>query len=105
MSTAIAQETQPFDVAWRTIDGLKVRYATGGNSGERIVLFSPWPESILHSRRVERADASIPGARHRPSRLRAIGSARGPLHTADDGRLHREGDRRVRTDVGTRDWT
>ena len=37
----------PFDVAWRTIDGLKVRYATGGKSGEKIVLFSPWPESIL----------------------------------------------------------
>jgi len=41
------QERQPFDVAWETIDGLKVRYATGGGSGERIVLFSPWPESIL----------------------------------------------------------
>ena len=40
-------ERPPFDVAWQTIDGLKVRYATGGNSGERIVLFSPWPESIF----------------------------------------------------------
>src|SRR3989454_12858111 len=36
-----------FDVAWRTIDGLKVRYATGGKSGEKVVLFSPWPESIF----------------------------------------------------------
>ena len=41
------QERPPFDVAWQTIDGLKIRYATGGNSGERIVLFSPWPESIF----------------------------------------------------------
>jgi pimeloyl-ACP methyl ester carboxylesterase len=40
-------ERPPFDVAWQTIDGLKVRYATGGSSGERIVLFSPWPESIF----------------------------------------------------------
>jgi len=38
---------RPFDVAWRTIDGLKVRYATGGKSGEKVVLFSPWPESIF----------------------------------------------------------
>ncbi len=41
------QEQLPFDVAWQTIDGLKVRYATGGNGGEKIVLFSPWPESIF----------------------------------------------------------
>ena len=41
------QEQPPFEVAWKTIDGLKVRYAAGGNSGERIVLFSPWPESIF----------------------------------------------------------
>ena len=40
-------ERPPFDVDWQTIDGLKIRYATGGNSGERIVLFSPWPESIF----------------------------------------------------------
>jgi pimeloyl-ACP methyl ester carboxylesterase len=38
---------QPFDVAWRTIDGLSVRYAAGGTSGEKLVLFSPWPESIF----------------------------------------------------------
>jgi len=37
----------PFDVAWRTIDGLKIRYATTGNGEEKIVLFSPWPESIF----------------------------------------------------------
>ena len=41
------EERPPFEVAWETIDGLKVRYATGGTSGERIVLFSPWPESIF----------------------------------------------------------
>jgi pimeloyl-ACP methyl ester carboxylesterase len=40
-------EQRPFDVAWRTIDGLKVRYATGGKRGEKVVLFSPWPESIF----------------------------------------------------------
>jgi pimeloyl-ACP methyl ester carboxylesterase len=40
-------ERPPFDVAWQTIDGLKIRYAAGGNSGERIVLFNPWPESIF----------------------------------------------------------
>jgi pimeloyl-ACP methyl ester carboxylesterase len=41
------QERPPFDVAWQTIDGLEIRYAAGGASGERIVLFSPWPESIF----------------------------------------------------------
>jgi pimeloyl-ACP methyl ester carboxylesterase len=44
---SIAQDKRPFDVAWRTIDGLKVRYAKGGKGGEKIVLFSPWPESIF----------------------------------------------------------
>src|SRR5258705_497993 len=34
-------------MAWRTIDGLNIRYARAGKSGERIVLFSPWPESIF----------------------------------------------------------
>src|ERR1700731_3832378 len=38
---------RPFDVAWRKIDGLNLRYATGGKGGEKIVLFSPWPESIF----------------------------------------------------------
>ena len=47
MSKAIVNEQPPFDVAWRTIDGLNVRCATGGSGGERIVLFSPWPESIF----------------------------------------------------------
>jgi pimeloyl-ACP methyl ester carboxylesterase len=47
MSKGTSQERQPFDVAWRTIDGLKVRYATGGKGDERVVLFSPWPESIF----------------------------------------------------------
>ena len=41
------QEHGPFDVAWRTIDGLKIRYATNGSGGEKVVLFSPWPESIF----------------------------------------------------------
>ena len=47
MSGRRVQEPQPFDVAWRTIDGLKVRYAAGGRDGEKILLFSPWPESIF----------------------------------------------------------
>src|SRR5881394_1745563 len=46
VSSGIVQEKEPFDVAWRTIDGLKIRYATNG-SGEKVVLFSPWPESIF----------------------------------------------------------
>src|SRR5882672_3157251 len=41
-----ATQHPPFDVAWKTIDGLKIRYARAGR-GEKIVLFSPWPESIL----------------------------------------------------------
>ena len=47
MSRGIVQEQQPFDVAWRTIDGLRIRYATNGSGGEKVVLFSPWPESIF----------------------------------------------------------
>jgi pimeloyl-ACP methyl ester carboxylesterase len=43
----LTNHSKPFDVAWRTIDGVKVRYATGGKSDERVVLFSPWPESIF----------------------------------------------------------
>jgi pimeloyl-ACP methyl ester carboxylesterase len=35
------------DVAWRTIDGLNIRYATAGRGDEKIVLLSPWPESIF----------------------------------------------------------
>src|SRR5882672_744028 len=38
---------RPFDVAWRKIDGLNIRYATGGQGAEKVVLFSPWPESIF----------------------------------------------------------
>ena len=37
----------PLEIAWRTIDGLKIRYATKGAGDETIVLFSPWPESIF----------------------------------------------------------
>src|SRR5580693_10394360 len=47
VTTAIVQEQPPFDVAWRTVDGLRVRYATNGKGDERVVLFSPWPESIF----------------------------------------------------------
>src|SRR5437762_14051211 len=47
MSKDILQERQPFEVAWRTIDGLKIRFATNGNGDEKLVLFSPWPESIF----------------------------------------------------------
>src|SRR6202521_2912495 len=47
VSRGIVEEQQPFEVAWKTIDGLKVRYATSGSGGEKVVLFSPWPESIF----------------------------------------------------------
>jgi hypothetical protein len=47
VSSGIVQEEQPFDVAWRTIDGLRIRYATNERGGEKVVLFSPWPESIF----------------------------------------------------------
>ena len=47
MSNEITHEQQPFDVAWRTVDGLKIRFATDGRGDEKVVFFSPWPESIL----------------------------------------------------------
>ncbi len=47
MGQRIVQEKQPFEVARRTIDGLDIRYATSGSGGEKVVLFSPWPESIF----------------------------------------------------------
>jgi len=47
VSSGIVQEHQPFDVEWRTIDGLKIRFGTNGNGDEKVVLFSPWPESIF----------------------------------------------------------
>jgi pimeloyl-ACP methyl ester carboxylesterase len=43
----VTNDSKPFEVAWRTIDGLNVRYASGGRSGEKVLLFSPWPESIF----------------------------------------------------------
>jgi pimeloyl-ACP methyl ester carboxylesterase len=46
------QEPQPFAVAWRTIDGLNIRYAMSGSGGDSIVLLSPWPESIFAFARV-----------------------------------------------------
>lgn len=47
MSTGSVQEQPPFDFAWQTIDGVKIRYARSGTGSEKVVLFSPWPESIL----------------------------------------------------------
>jgi pimeloyl-ACP methyl ester carboxylesterase len=46
MSKALGNDRPPFDVAWQTIDGLRVRYARGGSGDERVMLLSPWPESI-----------------------------------------------------------
>ena len=46
MNTEIVQNA-PFDLAWRTIDGLNVRYATNGSGAENVLLLSPWPESIF----------------------------------------------------------
>jgi len=37
MSREVIQEQEPFEVAWRTIDGLKIRYATNGRGGEKVV--------------------------------------------------------------------
>jgi len=42
----MTREIPPFNIAWQTIDGLKIRYAQSGR-GEKVVLFSPWPESIF----------------------------------------------------------
>lgn len=47
VSSEAVLEQPPFDVASRKIDGLDVRYARGGNGSEKIVLLSPWPESIF----------------------------------------------------------
>jgi pimeloyl-ACP methyl ester carboxylesterase len=47
VSKSIVQEQPPFSAEWRTIDGLKIRYAKSGSGGEKVVLFSPWPESIF----------------------------------------------------------
>jgi pimeloyl-ACP methyl ester carboxylesterase len=47
VTRSIVQEQSPFAVEWRTIDGLKVRYARNGGGDDKLVLFSPWPESIL----------------------------------------------------------
>src|ERR1700747_1686870 len=48
MTEGVVEEEPPFEVAWRTIDGLKVRYATSkGQGDEKVALFSPWPESIF----------------------------------------------------------
>src|SRR6266853_1651899 len=47
MPKAIVDEQPPFDVEWRTIDGLRIRSAKGGAGGEKVLLLSPWPESIF----------------------------------------------------------
>lgn len=47
MNKEIVRHEQPFDVAWQTVDGLNIRYATNGSGGDKVVLFSPWPESIF----------------------------------------------------------
>lgn len=47
VSEEVVQGRLPFDVAWRTIDGLKIRYATDGRGDQKVALFSPWPESIF----------------------------------------------------------
>jgi pimeloyl-ACP methyl ester carboxylesterase len=65
----IAHNQRPFEVAWRTIDGLKVRYATSGTGTEKVVLLSPWPESIFAfsaiwgglTKRVEVLAMDLPG--------------------------------------------
>ena len=47
MTSNVSHQQPPFDVAWRTIDGLKIRYARSGQGAEKVVLFNPWPESIF----------------------------------------------------------
>ena len=47
MTSDVSHQQPPFDVAWRTIDGLKIRYARSGQGAEKVVLFNPWPESIF----------------------------------------------------------
>src|SRR5882724_1581627 len=46
-SKSTVQEQPPFTAEWRNIDGLKIRYAKSGIGDEKVVLFSPWPESIF----------------------------------------------------------
>jgi pimeloyl-ACP methyl ester carboxylesterase len=47
VNKATVLERQPFEVEWQTVDGLKIRYAVSRSGGERVVLLSPWPESIF----------------------------------------------------------
>jgi pimeloyl-ACP methyl ester carboxylesterase len=37
----------PFEMRFRFIDGLTVRFAVGGDHGDHALLLSPWPESLL----------------------------------------------------------
>ena len=47
MSTSLTRSIEP---RFRTIDGLKLRYADSGDSREQtLLLTSPWPESIYAS--------------------------------------------------------
>jgi len=47
VSKGTIQEPPPFDVARRTIDGVKIRYARSGTGSEKVVLLSRWPETIF----------------------------------------------------------
>jgi pimeloyl-ACP methyl ester carboxylesterase len=50
MSTSLSPSIKP---QFRTIDGLRIRYAdSGGSNGPTILLTSPWPESIYAFARV-----------------------------------------------------
>ena len=77
MSGGSVHERQPFEVAWRAIDGLRIRYATNGRGNEKVVLFSPWPESIFAfspvwtglTTRFEVLAVDLPGFGHSEGRI------------------------------------
>jgi hypothetical protein len=64
VSKEIVQERQPFDVAWRTIDGLRIRYATAGKGDEQLVLFSPFGADV---RRINDLDFDMATPPRRPT--------------------------------------
>jgi pimeloyl-ACP methyl ester carboxylesterase len=47
VSTGTIQEPPPFDVAWRTIDGVKIRCTMSGTGSQKVELLSRWPESTF----------------------------------------------------------
>jgi len=108
MSKGTSQERQPFDVAWRTIDGLKVRYATSGK-GERkscssalgpraFFAFAPVWEGL--TKHLEVLALDLPG-------FGRSEGARRSIRAAEDGGVHREGDLRrlaLRLSMAL-DWT